>query len=150
MSKTASSNPALPGQSLTYTIRVINAGPDDAADVALTDPLPSSTTYVSCSTSVGTCAGPSVGSTGTVTAALGTLAVGDVVTLEIVVRVASGYGNLVNTATVTSSTPDPDPGNNTSTAVTTINSGIPTLTPPWLGLLALLLAAAGLGFIRRE
>lgn len=135
---------------MTYTIRVINAGPDAAADVALTDPLPSSATYTSCSTSVGTCAGPAVGSSGTVTAALGTLVVGDVATVTIVVQVASDYGNLVNTATATSSTPDPDPGNNSSTAVTTINSGIPTLTPPWLGLLALLLAAAGLGFIRRE
>ena len=52
-------------------------------------------------------------------------------------------GNLVNTATATSSTPDPDPGNNSSTAVTTIGTSIPMLTPPLLGLLALLLAAGG-------
>jgi len=60
------------------------------------------------------------------------------------------FGNLSNTATATSATPDPDPGNNTSTAVTTIGSGIPMLSPELAGLLALLLAAAGLWFARRD
>ena len=59
-------------------------------------------------------------------------------------------GILVNTATATSTTPDPDPDNNHSTAVTTIGSGIPMLSPPLAGLLALLLAAAGLWFVRRD
>ena len=50
----------------------------------------------------------------------------------------------------TSTTPDPDPDNNHSTAVTTIDSGIPMLSPELMGLLALMLAAAGLWFVRRD
>ena len=44
MSKTASSNPAIPGQPLTYTVTVLNLGPDPAAAVTLGDPLPAGTT----------------------------------------------------------------------------------------------------------
>jgi Domain of unknown function DUF11 len=116
----------------------------------LTDPLPTGTTFVSCTALPGRCTGPAPGTNGTATADLGTIAVGSAATVTIVVDVTAAYGNLVNTATATSSTPDPDPGNNTSTAVTTIGTGIPMLSPPLAGLLALLLAAAGLWFVRRE
>ena len=74
--KTASSNPARPGQPLTYQIRVVNAGPDAAVAVVVTDPLPASTTFVSCATTVGTCTGPAPASGGTVTADLGTMEIG--------------------------------------------------------------------------
>jgi len=150
VSKTASSNPSLPGQPLTYTVTVANLGPDAAEAVVLNDPLPAGTAFVSCASVPGTCAGPAVGSNGTVTATIGTLPVGSTATVTIVVNVTVTYGNLSNTATATSSTPDPDPGNNTSTAVTTISSGIPMLSPELAGLLALLLAAAGLWFVRRD
>jgi uncharacterized repeat protein (TIGR01451 family) len=139
-----------PGQPLTYRIRVVNAGPDAADAVVVDDPLPAGSTFVSCTTTLGTCTGPAPGTGGTVTASLGTMAVGAAETVTIVVNVTASAGSLVNTATATSSTPDPDPGNNTSTAVTTIGSGIPMLSPPLAGLLALLLAAAGLWFVRRE
>jgi uncharacterized repeat protein (TIGR01451 family) len=148
--KTAANNPALPGQPLTYTVTIANLGPDPAVAVTLNDPLPAGTTFLSCQAAPGTCAGPAVGSNGVVTADLGTLALGDTATVTIVVSVTVPYGNLSNTATATSTTPDPDPGNNTSTAVTTIGSGIPMLSPELTGLLALLLAAAGLWFIRRD
>jgi uncharacterized repeat protein (TIGR01451 family) len=150
VSKTASSNPAIPGQPLTYTVQVINLGPDPAAAVMLNDPLPAGTTFVSCAAVPGTCAGPAVGTNGTVTADFGTIAVGGSATVTIVVDVTVTYGNLVNTATATSTTPDPDPDNNHDTAVTTVGSGIPLLSPPLLGLLTLMLAAAGLWFIRRD
>jgi uncharacterized repeat protein (TIGR01451 family) len=139
-----------PGQPLTYSIRVANAGPDAADAVMVDDPLPAGSTFASCTTTVGTCTGPAPGASGTVTASLGTLALGASETVTIVVNVTARAGTLVNTATATSSTPDPDPGNNTSTAVTTIGSAIPMLSPPLFGLLALLLAAAGLWFVRRE
>ena len=150
VSKTAGSNPAIPGQPLTYTVVVINRGPDPAAAVMLSDPLPAGTTFVSCGANPGTCAGPAVGTNGTVTADFGTIAVGSSATVTIVVNVTVTYGNLVNTATATSTTPDPDPDNNHDTAVTTVGSGIPMLSPPLLGLLALMLAAAGLWFVRRD
>ena len=50
---------------------------------------------------------------------LGTLPVGGYATINVNATVASGAtGSLNNTAAVTSTTPDPLPGNNTSTAVT--------------------------------
>jgi large repetitive protein len=140
----------MPGRPLTYTIRIVNAGPDAADAVVVTDPLPDGSTFVSCATTVGTCSAPPPGSGGIVTATLGTLAAGATDTLTIVVNVTASSGSLVNTATATSSTPDPDPGNDTSTVVTTIGSAIPALSPPFAGLLALLLAAAALWFVRRE
>ncbi len=150
VSKTAASNPAIPGQALTYTVQVVNRGPDAAAAVTLSDPLPAGTTFVSCAANPGACAGPAVGTNGTVTAAFGTIAVGGSATVTIVVNVTATYGNLVNTATATSTTPDPDPDNNHDTAVTTVDSGIPMLSPQLLGLLALMLAAVGLWFVRRD
>lgn len=150
VAKTASSNPAQPGRPLTYDIGIVNAGPDAADAVVITDPLPAGSTFISCATTLGTCSGPAPGGGGTVTASLGTMAVGATETVTIVVNVTASSGNLVNTATATSSTPDPDPGNNTSTAVTTVGTAIPMLSPPFAGLLALLLAAAGLWFGRRE
>jgi hypothetical protein len=85
-----------------------------------------------------------------VTADFGTIAVGGTGSVTIVVNVNVSHGNLVNTATATSTTPDPDPDNNHSTAVTTVGSGIPMLSPELMGLLALMLAAAGLWFVRRD
>ena len=49
VSQTAAPNPGAVGQNLTYTITVTNAGPDAAANVAVTDSLPSSVTFVSAS-----------------------------------------------------------------------------------------------------
>jgi hypothetical protein len=135
---------------LIYMIRVVNAGPDAAVAVVLDDPLPAGTTFVSCLAVPGTCTGPAPGSSGTVSGAFGTLGVGESATLSIVVNVTAASGNLVNTATATSSTPDPDPGNNSSTAVITVGTSIPMLSPSLLGLLALLLAAGGLGLLRRD
>jgi uncharacterized repeat protein (TIGR01451 family) len=150
VSKTAASNPATPGQPLTYTVNVVNRGPDAADAVMVSDPLPAGTTFISCAATTGTCAGPAGGMNGTVTADFGTIAVGGSTTLTIVVNVTVPYGNLVNTATATSTTPDPDPDNNHDTAVTTVGSGIPMLSPELMGLLALMLAVAGLWFVRRD
>ena len=146
--KSASPNPAQPGQNLTYTIGVSNAGPQSAASVSVTDPLPAGTTFVSCSTSQGTCSGPPVGTNGTVTATLGTIASGGSATFMIVVNVTAQNGTLHNTATGSSATFDPNPGNNAGIAVIAVGAAgaaIPTLSP-WM-LLLLGLALAGIGFL---
>src|SRR5216684_2173997 len=67
----------------------LNAGPLSAASVSVTDPLPAGTTFVSCSTSQGTCSGPPVGTNGTVTATLGTIASAGSATFTIVVNVTA-------------------------------------------------------------
>jgi len=129
---------------------VVNAGPDTAVAVTLADPLPVGTAFVSCTTNRGSCAGPPVGGPGTVTADLGDLGVGEAAGVTIVVDVTVPSGNIVNTATATSSTPDPNPDNNRSTNVVSVGAGIPMLSPPLGALLAILLAAAGLWFVRRD
>jgi uncharacterized repeat protein (TIGR01451 family) len=149
VSKSVTGSVTSPGQELTYAVSVSNLGPDPAVALTITDPLPSGTAFVSCTAVPGTCSGPAVGTNGTVTANAGTLAVGASAQLTIVVRVTAGGGTLVNTATASSSTPDPDPDNNHSTVVTSVGAGIPMVSPPLLGLLALLLAGAGVWLVRR-
>lgn len=152
--KSASANQVAPNQTLTYSVLVSNAGPQAAASVLLTDPLPAGTVFLSCSSSPGTCSGPPIGTNGTVTAALGTLNVGALATVTISVRVTAAAGSLTNTATASSPTPDPDPSNNADARAVVITGPggtppIPTLTPALLALLAMALAAVGLWALRR-
>ena len=134
-----------PGQTLTYTILVSNAGPADALTVSVIDPLPSATAFVSCTASQGSCANAS----GTVTATLGTIPDGGSATLTIAVTVLAQSGAIANTAPVDSSTPDSNPNNDSDTRVVVGGSTIPTLSPEMLALLAVLLAALGMLALRR-
>jgi uncharacterized repeat protein (TIGR01451 family) len=119
LSKTGAPDPATAGSPLTYTLTVLNNGPDTAQDVSLSDPLPAGVTFVSANASQGSCAG-----TATVTCQLGTLADGAPATVTIGVTPSNG-GALTNTATVTASTSDPDQSNNTATAQTAVNAPPP-------------------------
>ena len=114
--KTASPSPVVPGSTLTYTINVSNQGPSPAENVLLTDSLPASLSGAEFSVDGGGTFYPWPG-----TYSLGTLLSGETRTIIIRATVAaSATGNIVNTAVVESSTPDPDPSNNTSTAVTPV------------------------------
>jgi fimbrial isopeptide formation D2 family protein/uncharacterized repeat protein (TIGR01451 family) len=104
-----------PGTAIHYSLAVANAGPSDAAAPVVTDTLPGYETFVSATGSGWTCG--DVGQLVTCTAA-GPLAHGTTAgTIDLVVTLASGFGggDVVNTATVSSTTPDPVPGNNSST-----------------------------------
>ncbi|SFK34868.1 CARDB domain-containing protein, partial [Lysobacter sp. cf310] len=96
------------GDSVTFTLTVTNNGPSAAASASVTDLLPAGYTYVSDDS-----AGAYVPGTGAWT--IGNLANGASVALNIVVTV-NAAGPYANTATVTSATNDPTPGNNTSTS----------------------------------
>jgi uncharacterized repeat protein (TIGR01451 family) len=98
---------------LTYTARVLT-GATPVTQVTFTDPLPAGVTFVSATPSHGTCTGGS-----TVTCNLGDLGVGVLATVDIVVR-TGGAAMLSNTASITSSSPDPQLGNNTATVVTAV------------------------------
>lgn len=114
--KTASPTPAEPGNLLTYTITVANAGPSAAENVVLTDDIPASLSGVEFSVDGGITFSPWSGSY-----ALGTLAAGDSRTIFIRGVVSSSVsGEIRNTAVASSTTPDPDPDNNTSTVVTPV------------------------------
>ena len=125
--KSVTPNPLVPGGAATYTLTVTNTGPSDALAAVATDPLPEGLTVrgagpsssqggcrllgrtVSCD--LGTIGAAGAGGAGAGGVGLG----GGTATITIPVTVDPGYAasNLVNSATVSSSTPDSDPANNT-------------------------------------
>jgi len=132
------------GSNISYTVTVTNNGGSDAQTVTLTDPLPAGTTFVSESQGSGPafiCTNPSVGGTGSVSCTIATLASGASATFTLVFNVNTNTAGttLSNTATVSSSTNDPVPGNNsaTSTANVVTAAQLPTFSPLSLLLLAL-------------
>jgi large repetitive protein len=121
--KTASAPTALVGDTVTYGITVTNSGPDDAADVTVTDPLPAGGGFVSATPSAGTCAT----TTGSLVCNLGSLANGAAVTIQLRVTLTDA-GETHNVAQVTTSTPDPKPSNNQSATSSTTEQADVALT----------------------
>jgi uncharacterized repeat protein (TIGR01451 family) len=121
-----SPDPVRPGGDLTYTINVTNNGPGIAHSVVMSDTLPDTVTFVSCSsTSGGVCGGDGNNRTTT----FGALASGASVTIMLVATANGADGSsLTNTATVTSVTSDANPANNSSTATTSVQSPPPALS----------------------
>jgi uncharacterized repeat protein (TIGR01451 family) len=150
ITKRGSPNPVASGQILLYSIVVLNGGPGTAQAVTVTDPLPAGTVFESCAASQGTCTGPPAGTNGTVIFDLGSLAPGASATATIQVQVTAAFGQLVNTATVTTSSDDTNPDNNASTATILVGGAIPTLSPKMLSLLAAALAAMAIFLLRRS
>jgi uncharacterized repeat protein (TIGR01451 family) len=111
-------DPIRKGQVLTYTIRVSNAGPAAAADVAVTHGLPSGTSFRTASTTVGTCTAS--GAPATVRCQIGSLAPGGVATVTVTATVTASKGSLASTAVVSTSSWDPYPSNDAASTSTTI------------------------------
>jgi uncharacterized repeat protein (TIGR01451 family) len=124
--KEDSPDPVPPGGTLTYTITVLNNGPDDALFVSLDDTLPAEVTFTSLSFDPAwSCSTPPVGSGGTISCSIASLPVG-LSSFTLVVAVDSGVAlgtSISNTASLGSETPDPNPGNESATATTTV--GLP-------------------------
>jgi uncharacterized repeat protein (TIGR01451 family) len=121
---TDSPDPVLAGQQLTYTMVVKNGGSAiPATGVALTDPLPPATTFVSATTTQGALVTPPVGSGGIVTANIGSLAVNGTATVTVVVK-TSQNGTITNTAQAGGNEDDPNTLNNTATQTTTVNATV--------------------------
>lgn len=115
LTKSDSPDPATVGGSLTYNLAVVNAGPSGAADVSVTDSLPASVTFVSASPSQGSCSQ----SAGTVWCSLGMVASGGTATVAIVVTPSSA-GTIVNSASASTSSGDPNPASNADSEATTV------------------------------
>jgi uncharacterized repeat protein (TIGR01451 family)/LPXTG-motif cell wall-anchored protein len=110
------------GQDVTYTLDVVNNGPSvSRGPITVVDTLPTGTTFVSASGTGWTCT-PAVGSVSCERAA--DLAPGQAAPqITVVVSIPSSQTTtVVNSATVTGTTTDPIPGNNTDT-----DSGTPTV-----------------------
>jgi uncharacterized repeat protein (TIGR01451 family) len=121
LSLVASPEEAKAQKPLTYTIRVDNVGPSNAAGVVVTDDLPAEQRFVSARPSQGSCQTPPIGTNGTVTCNLGFLLNGQSASAEIVVTVlAQRKSSVSNTATVASATPDPHAANNSATITTPV------------------------------
>lgn len=107
-------DPVAVGETLTYTATVSNNSTLSAERVILRDDLPAGVEPRSVSSTVGSC-GPA---TRNVVCQLGTLAPGEKAVVQIGV-VPSAPGVFLNSASVQSSTPDPNLANNQAAASTT-------------------------------
>jgi uncharacterized repeat protein (TIGR01451 family) len=123
--KTGPAGSVLSGSDMTYVLTVTNNGPASAADVTVTDVLPSEVTFKSCNaTAGGVCGG--AGNNRTIT--FPSLAAGVSATINLVATVSCPLADgaiVTNKANVTAVTPDPSLGNNTSPTVTTNVSNPP-------------------------
>lgn len=118
IAKTSDADAYKPSSQITYTIAVTNKGPGNAENVVVTDVLP-----LSANDRVAVLDPACTLAATTATCNLGTIApLGSrTVTIAIVLKGKSGF--VSNTATVSSTTFDPDPSNNSSTRV--VISGSP-------------------------
>jgi uncharacterized repeat protein (TIGR01451 family) len=134
ITKTASLDSVIAGDSLAYTINVTNGSSAEALGVQVIDALPDLVQFVSANAT----AGSANYTSGVLTWDIGSLAGGSDATLDIEVKthplVFMFSGNITNTATVTGNVTDPDLTNNSVTVNTLIRSTdlqiTKTSTPP--------------------
>jgi uncharacterized repeat protein (TIGR01451 family) len=110
------------GNTVTYTIRVTNNGPSTATNVVVSDPTPAQLTFVDTS---GACATP-------FPCNLGTLDDGATRVITARYTVTSDGTRITNVATVSSSSDDPAPSNNSATERTTLLRDCTTAGPELL------------------
>jgi large repetitive protein len=113
--KTAPTEPILQGTSFDYVIQVSNEGISAAADVTLSDPLPSGVAFDGVVTDTGTCDEDS----GTIDCSFGTLEPDQVAEVTVTV-LAQGVGSPVNIATGATTSPETDDDDNEDSAQVTI------------------------------
>jgi uncharacterized repeat protein (TIGR01451 family) len=101
---------------ITWTMVVTNNGPDSDTGVTVADPLPAGTTFVSVSTTKGTCTGGAI-----ISCSLGTMAAGESVTITLVTT-PTRTGTLVNNVTVVGDVPEVTTNNNSSSASAVVNT----------------------------
>ena len=130
VTKVASAGQVFADSNVTYTIQVSNAGPDTAVSAELFDTLPLDMTFVSLSQSsspgpLWSCSTPPVGTGGSIVCTTPSLAENDLTTFTLVGHIpstASVGTNYNNSALGSSSTSDPDGGNNTASTSTFVVS----------------------------
>lgn len=113
--KSANPDPAITGADLVYTIQVLNRGPSDADGVTVADMLPAGFVPTAISSDQGKCS--------QLPCVLGTLPAGAATSVTIRGKVSPAQGgDLVNTASVTATTPLTDIAHSTTTITTPVTS----------------------------
>jgi CSLREA domain-containing protein/uncharacterized repeat protein (TIGR01451 family) len=121
MSQSADRDPVVVGENVTFTLTASNAGPDTAQNVIITEQMQQLATFVSASAGC-TYASANGNTNAGVTCNIGDLASG--ASASVHVTISSPFeGAIVTVASVGSSTGDPAPTNNSSTARVTVNPG---------------------------
>ena len=118
-----------PGGTLVYTIGVANLGTLDASGVVVTDNFPVGTSFVSMNGGAWNCVRMTVGIRCT-----GTALAGSNSSITLTLTAPQQSGTIVNTAEVTSATPDANGGNNSASVATSVLAAPPTCAtvPPSL------------------
>jgi large repetitive protein len=104
---------------ITWTMVVTNNGPDTDSGVTIADPMPGGNTFVSATTSQGSCTGGPI-----LNCTIGVMAAGESVTITLVTT-PSAEGPQVNTVHVVGDRPETNLANNTATATVQIFKGPP-------------------------
>jgi uncharacterized repeat protein (TIGR01451 family) len=153
VTKTTPPTPVAVGFDVDYTISVANNGPSDATGVSLTDVIPANMTFASLNQTTGpafNCTTPAANSTGTITCTIGTFGNGATASFHLVLHNGATAGTTVtNTATISATTSDPNPANNSSSASVLVLAAIPALSASMLLLLAMSLGIAAWVALRR-
>ena len=106
---------------ITYNLSVFNGGPDEATNVVLTDPIPAHTTFVSANVTTGDGTVSFDGTTLTVTFASIAAFENGGATLVVSVNTDTPRDTTIsNTVTGTSNATDPNPDDNSATALTVV------------------------------
>jgi uncharacterized repeat protein (TIGR01451 family) len=106
---------------ITWTIVVKNNGPDADTGVTITDPMPAGNSFVSATTTKGSCTGGAI-----LTCNIGNMAAGETVTITLVTT-PSTTGAQVNTVTASGNRPETNTGNNQASATVQVT---PQVFPP--------------------
>jgi uncharacterized repeat protein (TIGR01451 family) len=121
ITKSAAPSPANVGNQVTWTMVVTNNGPNNATGVTMADPVPAGLTFVSATSSQGTCTGGAL-----VSCTIGNMNVGSSVTITLVTT-AGQTGTITNTATTVGKEQETNTANNSATAQVVVNG---VFTPP--------------------
>lgn len=109
------------GSKLLYTVRVLNNGPKTATGVTLNASTPAGTTFSSIGLSQGSSTTPPAGGTGAITCFLDSIGPDSEVVVSLIVNVTATAGStLGSTVSVTSTSIDPNPENNTASDRTSV------------------------------
>lgn len=108
---------------LTYTITVSNNGDAVASNAKVTDVLPAGLSYVSATSTVGTCSA----SGSTVICSLGDFAPGASATISVVTNITVGFATITNTASAATVTPETNLADNSASATTAVASATRTI-----------------------